>query len=276
MNPNKALWEKGDFTRIAESMRENGEDLVRQAGITPGMRVLDLGCGDGTTAIPAAKLGARVLGVDIASNLVAAGNRRAQQEGLAERCRFLQGDACGLAGLENGSFDRVVSIFGAMFAPRPFDVARDPIAHDDPPAGASHADHLLRYVERARREHRAEDADDEIEARVLDAREVGRIALLEAEIIEIAGAGALIAGGNEIGGDVDAEDGGAARGGRHSRGSVAAAKVEDAHARLDAKSGDELLTAVAHGCGDAGEVAFLPQRLVGIGGDSEVGHWSFS
>ena len=124
MNPNKALWEKGDFTRIAESMRESGEDVVRQAGITPGMKVLDLGCGDGTTAIPAAKLGAHVLGVDIAGNLVAAGNRRAAQAGLSATCRFEEGDACDLR-LENKSFDRVISMFGAMFAPKPFDVARE-------------------------------------------------------------------------------------------------------------------------------------------------------
>jgi cyclopropane fatty-acyl-phospholipid synthase-like methyltransferase len=77
-NPNKALWEKGDFTRIAESMRESGEALVMTLGITDGLEVLDLGCGDGTTALPAAKLGANVLGVDIASNLVEAGNARAQ------------------------------------------------------------------------------------------------------------------------------------------------------------------------------------------------------
>lgn len=125
MNANKALWEKGDFTRIAESMRESGEDVVRQAGIAPGMKVLDLGCGDGTTAIPAAKLGATVLGVDIASNLVAAGNRRAAQTGLQDVCHFLEGDACNLAGLENQTFDRVISVFGAMFAPKPFEVARE-------------------------------------------------------------------------------------------------------------------------------------------------------
>ena len=73
VNPNKALWEKGDFTRIAESMRES-EALVMSLGVTEGLDVLDLGCGDGTTALPAAKLGANVLGVDIASNLVEAGN----------------------------------------------------------------------------------------------------------------------------------------------------------------------------------------------------------
>jgi ubiquinone/menaquinone biosynthesis C-methylase UbiE len=122
-NPNKALWEKGDFTRIANTMRESGEALVRQLGIRPGMKVLDLGCGDGTTAVPAAKLGADVLGVDIASNLVAAGNRRAQEMGLAN-CRFQEGDATTLQDLPDKSFDLVVSIFGAMFAPKPHDVAR--------------------------------------------------------------------------------------------------------------------------------------------------------
>ncbi len=125
VNPNKALWEKGDFTRIARTMRASGEELVSQIGITPGMKVLDLGCGDGTTAIPAARLGAQVTGVDIARNLVAAGNRRAAEAGVADHCTFLEGDACDLAGIESRSFDRVISIFGAMFAPRPFDVARE-------------------------------------------------------------------------------------------------------------------------------------------------------
>ena len=124
MNPNKALWEKGDFTRIAESMRESGEALVDSLGIPPGLEVLDLGCGDGTTALPAARLGAEVLGVDIASNLVAAGNRRAQAEGLTN-CRFQEGDASSLVDLDDHSFDMTVSIFGAMFAPKPFDVARE-------------------------------------------------------------------------------------------------------------------------------------------------------
>lgn len=123
-NPNKALWEKGDFTRIAESMRESGEALVTSIGVTEGLRVLDLGCGDGTTAIPAAQQGADVLGVDIASNLVEAGNARAQSLGLAN-CRFQEGDASDLHELEDDSFDLVVSIFGAMFAPRPFDVAKE-------------------------------------------------------------------------------------------------------------------------------------------------------
>lgn len=124
MNANKALWEKGDFTRIAAAMRESGEDLVRSLAIEPGMSILDLGCGDGTTALPAAQLGADVLGVDIAENLVAAGNLRAAEAGLVN-LRFQQGDASDLNDLADERFDLVVSIFGAMFAPRPSDVARE-------------------------------------------------------------------------------------------------------------------------------------------------------
>jgi ubiquinone/menaquinone biosynthesis C-methylase UbiE len=123
MNPNKALWEKGDFTRVAESMRDSGESLVQRLGITNGLKVLDLGCGDGTTALPAASLGADVLGVDIASNLVAAGNKRAQSLGLAN-CRFQEGDACDLRDLPDQAFDLTISIFGAMFAPKPIGVAK--------------------------------------------------------------------------------------------------------------------------------------------------------
>ncbi len=124
MNPNKALWEKGDFTRIAETMRESGEQLAASFGIRKGLKVLDLGCGDGTTALPAAKLGADVTGVDIARNLVEAGNRRAKAAGLAN-CRFQEGDACELRELQDRSFDLVVSIFGAMFAPKPLEVAKE-------------------------------------------------------------------------------------------------------------------------------------------------------
>jgi SAM-dependent methyltransferase len=124
MNPNKALWEKGDFTCIAETMRGSGEALVDKFGITKGLKVLDLGCGDGTTAIPAAKRGAEVLGVDIASNLVAAGNKRAKEAGLAN-CRFQEGDASDMQGVQDRRFDLLVSIFGAMFAPKPFDVAKE-------------------------------------------------------------------------------------------------------------------------------------------------------
>lgn len=124
MNANKTLWEKGYFTRIAATMRESGRQLVEGLAITGGMRVLDLGCGDGTTALPAAELGADVLGIDIASNLVAAGRARASAAGLAN-LRFEEGDASDLAGVADGQFDLVVSVFGAMFAPRPFDVARE-------------------------------------------------------------------------------------------------------------------------------------------------------
>jgi len=124
LNPNKALWEKGDFTRIAATMRTSGEALVDSIGVRRGMKVLDLGCGDGTTAIPEARLGADVLGVDISANLVEAARRRAAAEGLSN-CRFQEGDASNLEELGDRSFDLVVSIFGAMFAPRPFDVARE-------------------------------------------------------------------------------------------------------------------------------------------------------
>src|SRR4051794_24072058 len=124
VNPNKALWEKGDFTRIAESMRESGEALVTTLGITDGLEVLDLGCGDGTTALPAATFGANVLGVDIATNLVAAGNARAKALGITN-CTFQEGDATDLHELEDDRFDLVVSIFGAMFAPDPLAVAKE-------------------------------------------------------------------------------------------------------------------------------------------------------
>jgi SAM-dependent methyltransferase len=123
-NPNQALWEKGDFTRIAATMRESGQAVVASLGVTRGMKVLDLGSGDGTTALPSARLGAEVLGVDIARNLVEAGNRRAREAGL-QNLRFQHGDATDLRQLGDRSFDLVVSIFGAMFAPRPAEVARE-------------------------------------------------------------------------------------------------------------------------------------------------------
>src|SRR5437764_13469714 len=124
VNPNKALWEKGDFTEIAAFMRQSGEAVIQSMAITPPLRVLDLGCGDGTTAIPLARTGADVTGIDIARNLVEAGNKRALAAGLS-RLKFQEGDACNLAGVDNDSFDLTVSIFGAMFAPKPFDVAKE-------------------------------------------------------------------------------------------------------------------------------------------------------
>jgi len=124
MNPNKALWEKGDFTEIAALMRESGEAVVNSLGIEPPLRALDLGCGDGTTAVPLARLGAEVVGIDIASNLVEAGNRRAKEAGL-KNLKFQEGDACNLQGVDDRSFDLTLSVFGAMFAPKPFDVAKE-------------------------------------------------------------------------------------------------------------------------------------------------------
>jgi len=124
MNPNKALWEKGDFTRIAAFMRQSGETVVQSLGVKPPLRVLDLGCGDGTTAVPLALLGAEVVGIDIAKNLVDAGNKRAAGAGL-KRLKFQEGDACDLQGVGDHSFDLTLSVFGAMFAPKPFDVAKE-------------------------------------------------------------------------------------------------------------------------------------------------------
>ena len=123
-NPNKALWEKGDFTRIADTMRQSGEELVNRIGVRKGLKVLDLGCGDGTTALPSAQLGANVLGIDIARNLVAAGNQRAAAQGLTN-LKFQEGDATNLQGIPDGAFDLSMSMFGAMFAPKPFDVAKE-------------------------------------------------------------------------------------------------------------------------------------------------------
>lgn len=124
MNPNKALWEKGDFTEIAAFMRESGEAVVASMAITPPLQVLDLGCGDGTTAIPLARAGAEVTGIDIARNLVEAGNKRAGDAGLSS-LKFQEGDACNLEGVADQAFDMTISVFGAMFAPKPFDVAKE-------------------------------------------------------------------------------------------------------------------------------------------------------
>src|ERR1700752_2876971 len=131
MNPNKALWEKGDFTAIAALMRESGEAVVESLGIEPPIRVLDLGCGDGTTAVPLARLAADVVGIDIARNLVEAGNKRAAAMGL-RNLKFQEGDASNLQGVADHSFDLTLSVFGAMFAPKPFDVAREMVRVKNP------------------------------------------------------------------------------------------------------------------------------------------------
>src|SRR3981081_241864 len=124
MNPNKALWEKGDFTEIAALMRQSGEAVVKSLELTTPLRVLDLVCGDGTTAVPLARLGADVVGIDIARNLVDAGNKRAAEAGL-NRLKVEEGEACDLKGVVDNSFDLTLSVFGAMFAPKPFDVAKE-------------------------------------------------------------------------------------------------------------------------------------------------------
>jgi ubiquinone/menaquinone biosynthesis C-methylase UbiE len=126
MNPNKALWEKGDFTEIAALMRRSGEALVKSLEVTPPLRALDLGCGDGTTAIPLAQMGAEVVGIDIAQNLVDAGNKRATAAGL-NLLKFQEGDASNLQGVSDHSFDLTLTVFGAMFAPKPHDVAKEMI-----------------------------------------------------------------------------------------------------------------------------------------------------
>lgn len=134
MNANKALWEKGDFTEIAAFMRDSGEELAASVGVEPGARVLDLGCGDGNTALPFARLGAEVKGIDIASNLVEAGKRRAAEAGL-DNVTFEEGDATDLQGVDDDSFDLTFTCFGAMFAPKPFDVAKEMVRVTKKPGG---------------------------------------------------------------------------------------------------------------------------------------------
>ena len=124
MNANRDLWEKGDFTAIAAMMRKSGSAFVASLGLVPPLRALDLGCGDGTTALPLARLGIDTTGIDIARNLVAAGNARAEQAGLANLV-FEEGDASRLTGVADHTFDLTLSVFGAMFAPQPFEVARE-------------------------------------------------------------------------------------------------------------------------------------------------------
>jgi SAM-dependent methyltransferase len=115
-------WMAGDFGQIARYTARAAEEFVMRLKITPGTRVLDVACGTGNTAIPAARAGARVTGVDIAANLLEQARSRAAQEGL--QVEFREGDAEQLA-FADGAFDAVVTMFGAMFAPRPQMVAAE-------------------------------------------------------------------------------------------------------------------------------------------------------
>lgn len=111
----KAAWTAGDFGVVAKTVTGAAEAFVHRIGIASGMKVLDIACGTGNTAIPEAKLGALVTGVDIAANLLEQARERAAAEGVS--VTFDEGDAEALS-YESASFDAVVTMFGAMFAPR--------------------------------------------------------------------------------------------------------------------------------------------------------------
>ena len=113
----KATWSAGDFGQIAQAYLSAAAEFIERLNLKPGEKVLDVGCGAGSTAIPAARFGAEVTGIDIAPNLVEQARKNAEAKGL-NNCRFEEGDAEALA-FDDGSFDTVVTIFGAMFAPRP-------------------------------------------------------------------------------------------------------------------------------------------------------------
>ncbi len=112
----KATWEAGDFAEIAKGIESTAEAFVDRLNIQPGMKVLDVACGSGNLAVIAAKKGAEVTGIDIADNLIEAAKRRAAAEGL--EIKFEQGDAEAMPYADD-SFDLVMTMFGAMFAPRP-------------------------------------------------------------------------------------------------------------------------------------------------------------
>lgn len=118
----QATWSAGDFGQIARFYASQAEDFIKRLDLKPGMKVLDVACGTGNTALPAARTGATVTGVDIAPNLVEQVRQNAKAEGL--NARFDEGDAEALP-YENANFDAVVTMFGAMFAPRPELVASE-------------------------------------------------------------------------------------------------------------------------------------------------------
>src|SRR5690242_20903467 len=112
----RATWIAGDFGQIARFYATEAEKFVNGLGLKPGSKVLDVACGTGNLALPAARLGASVTGVDIAPNLIEQARETARREGL--NAQFDEGDAENLP-YDNASFDVVATMFGAMFAPRP-------------------------------------------------------------------------------------------------------------------------------------------------------------
>ena len=118
----RATWIAGDFGQIAKFYTDGAEEFIKRLDLKPGMTVLDVACGTGNLAIPAARTGATVTGVDIAPNLVEQARENAKREGL--NVQFDEGDAEALP-YGDASFDVVVTMFGAMFAPRPELVAAE-------------------------------------------------------------------------------------------------------------------------------------------------------
>jgi SAM-dependent methyltransferase len=118
----KSSWMAGDFGQIAKKLANGAEEFISRLQLQPGMKVLDVGCGTGNQSLPAARTGAAVTGVDISSNLLGQARQRAAEEKL--QIQFDEGDAEQLP-YADGQFDVVLSMFGAMFAPRPDVVASE-------------------------------------------------------------------------------------------------------------------------------------------------------
>jgi SAM-dependent methyltransferase len=118
----RAIWMAGDFGQIARAYSPGAAEFIKRLDLQSGEKVLDVACGAGNTAIPAARAGANVTGVDIAPNLVEQARENAKTEGL--KCQFDEGDAEAML-YADGSFDTVITMFGAMFAPRPEKVAEE-------------------------------------------------------------------------------------------------------------------------------------------------------
>ena len=125
----KSMWMAGDFGQIANVIQAGADEFIRSLGLKPGNRVLDVACGTGNLAIPAARTGARVTGVDIATNLLEQARARAESESLT--IQLDEGDAESLP-YDDASFDVVVTMFGAMFAPRPELVSSELVRVSEP------------------------------------------------------------------------------------------------------------------------------------------------